>query len=97
MQIGQAVKLRHRLSQTAPAVQANLIGLRRPATRCTWRSRNFPRTRSSPYDLACVCCALGRLEEAQEWLRRVMDVGGKEIKLRAMDDFDLEPLWNEIG
>jgi len=26
-----------------------------------------------------------------------MDVGGKEIKLRAMDDFDLEPLWNEIG
>ena len=30
-------------------------------------------------------------------LRRAMDVGGKEIKLRAMDDFDWEPLWNEIG
>ena len=26
-----------------------------------------------------------------------MDVGGKEIRLRALGDPDLEPLWNEIG
>jgi Flp pilus assembly protein TadD len=38
----------------------------------------FPSDEIIPYDLACVCCALGRLEEAHEWLRRAMDVGGKE-------------------
>jgi hypothetical protein len=30
-------------------------------------------------------------------LRRAMDVGGKEIRLRALGDPDLEPLWNEIA
>ena len=57
----------------------------------------FPSDEIIPYDLACVCCALGRLEEAHEWLRRAMDIGGKEIRLRALGDPDLEPLWNEIG
>jgi hypothetical protein len=38
------------------------------------------------------------LEEARAWLRKAIDLGDeKEIKLRALDDPDLEPLWANIG
>jgi hypothetical protein len=38
------------------------------------------------------------LAEARAWLRKAIDVGdAKEIKLRALDDPDLEPLWANIG
>jgi hypothetical protein len=30
-------------------------------------------------------------------LRKAVEAGGKEIKLRALDDPDLEPLWKDIG
>ena len=50
------------------------------------------------FNLACYACQLGRLEEAHAWLRKAMDFGDeKEIKLRALDDPDLEPLWANIG
>jgi tetratricopeptide (TPR) repeat protein len=55
----------------------------------------FPRDEIIMYDLACVCCALKRVEEAREWLGKAIEAGGKEIKLRALDDSDLEPLWRE--
>jgi len=49
------------------------------------------------FNLACYACQLGRLEEAREWLRKAMDLGDeKEIKTRALDDPDLEPLWANI-
>ena len=28
---------------------------------------------------------------------KAIELGGNEIKLRALDDPDLEPLWREIG
>jgi len=30
-------------------------------------------------------------------LGKAIELGGNEIKLRALDDPDLEPLWREIG
>ena len=46
-----------------------------------------------PYDLACVCCALKRPDEARTWLGKAIKAGGSAVKLRAQDDPDLEPLW----
>jgi predicted Zn-dependent protease len=57
----------------------------------------FPSDEIIHYDLACACCALGRLDEARTWLRKAIDAGGKETKLWALDDPDLEPLWQRVG
>jgi hypothetical protein len=38
------------------------------------------------------------LEEARLWLRKAMDLGDEnEIRILALDDPDLEPLWTNIG
>ena len=57
----------------------------------------FPSQPMIAFNLACYACQLGRLEEAGEWLRKAIDLGDeKEIKTRALDDPDLEPLWANI-
>jgi hypothetical protein len=40
---------------------------------------------------------LKQFDEARGWLGKVMEAGGNEIKLRALDDPDLEQLWKDIG
>jgi hypothetical protein len=50
------------------------------------------------YNLACYECQLGNLEEAMRWLGKAIDMAGKkDIRLMALDDPDLEPLWNQIS
>jgi predicted Zn-dependent protease len=50
------------------------------------------------YNLACYCCQLGKLKESKQWLKKAIEVAGKkEIRLMALDDPDLEPLWSQIG
>ena len=40
---------------------------------------------------------MSQLEEARAWLRRAIKAGDKaRIKEMALDDPDLEPLWEEI-
>jgi len=57
----------------------------------------FPAEPTIPYNLSCYACQMGRLEEAREWLQRAVKIAGKEnIKLMALNDEDLEPLWEEI-
>jgi tetratricopeptide (TPR) repeat protein len=58
----------------------------------------FPDDAIMRYNLACYECQLGRLEQARHWLEKACKRGDpKEIKLMALDDPDLEPLWREIG
>ena len=57
----------------------------------------FPSAEIILYDLACACCSLKQFDEARGWLRKAIEEGGNEIKLRALDDPDLEPLWKDIG
>jgi predicted Zn-dependent protease len=51
-----------------------------------------------PYGLACYAAQTGRIAEAKQWLERAFALGdAKELKLRALDEPDLEPLWDKIG
>src|ERR1039458_8115998 len=58
----------------------------------------FPDEYIMRYNLACYSCRLGNLKEAMKWLEKAIDLAGKkDIRLTALNDADLEPLWREIG
>ena len=57
---------------------------------------NFPRESTIPYNLACYAAQLGRLAEARDWLAQAFRLGNvRELKLRALEDPDLAPLWQD--
>ena len=54
----------------------------------------FPDDDTIQYNLACYCAQLGQLDAAQEHLDKSYELGdAKQIKLIALDDEDLKPLW----
>lgn len=58
-----------------------------------WR---FPKEAIIPFNLACYFCQLRDLETAKDCLRRAfeIDLSWRET---ALEDRDLEPLWNFLG
>jgi predicted Zn-dependent protease len=60
-------------------------------------AEKFPHVPGIAYNLACCACKLGRIPEAGDWLARTMETGGRvEVKLMALNDPDLAPLWPEL-
>jgi tetratricopeptide (TPR) repeat protein len=60
-------------------------------------SDKFPKEPTIPFNLSCYACQLQQLDTARDWLKRAVAVGGKEkIKQMALQDSDLESLWDEI-
>jgi tetratricopeptide (TPR) repeat protein len=57
----------------------------------------FPKNWVIPYNLACYCSQLNRLEEAQVWLKKAMVIDEKAVKKMAIDDPDLKPLWDSMS
>ncbi len=58
----------------------------------------FPDHALIRYNLACYECQLGRLPQAKAWLEKAFALGDPtQLKLTALDDADLEPLWASIG
>jgi predicted Zn-dependent protease len=58
----------------------------------------FPASATMRYNLACYECQLGRMQQAKQWLEKAFALGdAKELKLAALDDPDLEPLWRDVG
>ena len=53
----------------------------------------FPHESGPPYNLARICCALGQVEEARQWLAKALEIGGAELKLQALDDEELAAVW----
>jgi tetratricopeptide (TPR) repeat protein len=57
----------------------------------------FPKEPTIPFNLACYACQMRQLDTARDWLHRALAVGGEEkVKQMALNDSDLEPLWEEI-
>lgn len=56
----------------------------------------FPDDEILAYDLSCVCCALGRDDEAVEWIRKAIALAGPAMRERAIDDPDLELIRDRI-
>jgi predicted Zn-dependent protease len=58
----------------------------------------FPDQYIIQYNLACYCCQLGELKDGLRWLGKAIDVAGKQhIRIMALEDPDLEPLWKQIS
>ena len=54
----------------------------------------FPADSTIQYNLACYSAQLGQLDVAQEYLDKSYElVDAKQLKLMALDDEDLKPLW----
>ena len=54
----------------------------------------FPTEWSIHYNLTCYCAQLGQLDAAEEHLDKSYELGdARQIKLMALDDEDLKPLW----
>jgi len=57
----------------------------------------FSASATMRYNLACYECQLGRLERATDWLGMAFELGdARQMKLAALDDPDLEPIWTNI-
>ncbi len=57
----------------------------------------FPEEAIIRYNLACYESQLGNLGRAKDWLERAFELGDTaQIKLAALDDPDLAPLWKDI-
>ena len=78
----------HELNQTREAFDLLL-----PA------AKKFPKLPVIPYNLACYACQLGKLEDAMKQIEQAIDLADKKIDIRldALEDPDLEPLWLQIG
>jgi len=58
----------------------------------------FPDEYMIQFNLACYACQLGELKEAMQRLEKAIELAGKEdIRLMALDDADLEPIWDQIS
>ena len=57
----------------------------------------FPKVWLIPYNLACYCAQLGRLDECLQWFKRAMAINEETVKRAAVDDPDLQPLWDSMG
>jgi len=60
-------------------------------------AKTFPHDWYVPYNLACYCTQLRRLPEARQWLENAFKLGNsRKIKLMALKDPDLKPIWTNI-
>lgn len=57
----------------------------------------FPKVWTIPYNLACYCAQLGRLDESQAWFKNAMAIDEHTVKGVALDDPDLKPLWDSMS
>ena len=57
----------------------------------------FPKVWLIPYNLACYCAQLGRLDECLQWFKKAMAINEETVKRAAVDDPDLQPLWDSMG
>jgi len=58
---------------------------------------DHPKVAAFPYNLACYCMKLGRVDDAIRWLERSMKVGQRDgVIQHALVDPDLKGLWDYL-
>jgi tetratricopeptide (TPR) repeat protein len=57
----------------------------------------FPKLWTIPYNLSRYCAQLGRFEEAKQWFQKAMAIDEKQVQRVALDDPDLQPLWDSMS
>jgi tetratricopeptide (TPR) repeat protein len=57
----------------------------------------FPEVWVIPYNLACYCAQLGRLDESEKWFKQAMAIDEDLAKRTAIDDPDLKPLRDSMS
>lgn len=63
-----------------------------------WPAKDkFPENWTIPYNLACYCAQLNRLDEAEKWFKKAMKIDEDQVKSSAIDDPDLKPLWDSMS
>lgn len=60
-------------------------------------AEQFKMSWTIPYNLACYCAQLRRLDESQQWFKKAMAIDEHAVKEAAIDDPDLKPLWDSMG
>jgi hypothetical protein len=50
-----------------------------------------------PYNLACYCAQLGRVEECREWFKKAVEIDADRVRRAAVDDPDLKALWDSMS
>lgn len=50
-----------------------------------------------PYNLACYCAQLNRLDEAADWFKKAMAIDKETVQGNALEDEDLKPLWDSMS
>jgi predicted Zn-dependent protease len=61
-------------------------------------AEKFPKNPTIKYNMACYGAQLGRVWEAEQWLKLAFTVGDEtELRAMALDDPDLRPLWKKIA
>jgi hypothetical protein len=62
------------------------------------QAEKFPTSPTLAYFLACYSCSLDKIGEAEKWLHEAFTrcVDPQKMKLRAMDQPELEKLWGEV-
>jgi len=59
-------------------------------------AERFPKDWSVRYNLACYCAQLMEFDAAQEWFKAAIELNETLVKRMAVDDPDLEPLWQAM-
>jgi tetratricopeptide (TPR) repeat protein len=59
--------------------------------------KRFPKVWMIPYNLACYCAQLGRLEESEDWFKKAMEIDEQQVKKLGIEDPDLKPLWDSMS
>jgi hypothetical protein len=58
----------------------------------------LPKEPMISYNLASYECQLGNPQNARKWIEKAFAIGDfRKLKLMALDDLDLKPLWAEIS
>lgn len=60
-------------------------------------AKKFPGLWVVPYNLACYCSQLGRVDDAKYWFKKAVLIDDKAVQRAGIDDPDLKPLWDSMN